>query len=106
MKALGKHAFYDCGRLCGVVFEPGARLRSIGDYCFGHCGLEEMTLPKSVRTIGDCAFHSCERLRALRFEAGSQLRRVGRSAFFCTGLRQEDVRYPESLPPEGHGAEW
>ena len=65
-----------------------------------------MTLPRSVRTIGDCAFHSCERLRALRFEAGSQLRRVGRSAFFCTGLRQEGVRYPESLPPEGHGAEW
>lgn len=106
VKKLGCSAFCQCRQLREVIFEPGSQLEFIGRCCFAHCGIEQMILPASVRVIDDVAFYDCHELSALSFEEGSQLNCVGTAAFNRTQLRPEDVRYPATLKPEGHGREW
>ena len=56
VKKLEDAAFANCMELREVIFEPGSQLESIGNYCFSSCGIERMTVPRSVRDIGDMRF--------------------------------------------------
>ena len=84
VRELEKYAFFNCKKLREVVFEPGSRLETIGEYCFSCCGLEDMVIPKSVWEIGSKAFSCCSNLCSLIFEKGSQLVCVGKDAFSYT----------------------
>ena len=95
VRALGKGAFYSCGRLRELVFAPDSRLEEVGEFCFHVCGLTRITIPRSVRDIGSHAFASCYLLAFVRFEEGSALRHVGYGAFQST--RVEDPLYPNAV---------
>lgn len=45
---LGKRAFYYCGQLREVTFEPGSHLECIENACFNGCKFEKIVIPKSV----------------------------------------------------------
>ena len=51
VEAIGTFAFTDCTNLAEVKF--GDKLHSIGDDAFWRCGLEEFTIPNSVKEIGN-----------------------------------------------------
>lgn len=72
--------------------------------CFGNCGLKEIVIPNSVRSIGGLAFINCSSLSSLRFENGSRIEHVGDSAFHGTELTRDNVQYPPTLRTSGY--EW
>ena len=76
--ALGAGAFYCCGCLREVVFNPDSCLETIGAECFFLCAFTRITIPKSVRDIGARAFMNCRDLVFVCFEEGSRLSHVGR----------------------------
>ena len=76
------------------------QLETIGRNCFENSGLEEITIPKSVRTIKDSAFKRCRHLRFVTFEEGSRLAHVGSNVLFSTLLREE-VEFPNMAQTRG-----
>ena len=89
-----------------MAFEPDSRLERIGNTCFESCGLVEMVIPRSVRSIEYLAFCNCQDFRSLRFEEGSQISSVGVRAFYGTQLTPENVRYPDTFRSDGREFEW
>ena len=77
------------------------QLETIGRNCFENSGLEEMTIPKSVRTIENGTFKSCKHLRSLTFEEGSRLAHVGNNVLFSTLLREEEVELSNMAQTRG-----
>ena len=51
LKALGSDAFRDCPKLKRVALADGSALERIESDCFYKSGLEEITLPKSLKRI-------------------------------------------------------
>ena len=58
LKKIGNYAFDGCKNLRNIRLPDG--LETIGVYCFSGCGLEEVVLPASVKSVGPCAFSRCE----------------------------------------------
>ena len=64
-----------------VIFEKGSVCTSIGVYAFQDCrGLEEITIPASVKSIGGSAFYNCESLTEITFEGNAPS--IGTNAFY------------------------
>lgn len=81
--AIGNRAFYHCASLTSASLS--ATLWTIDYYAFYGCGLTELTLPASVKTIGSAAFSHCDNLTQLRLPG--TLDTVSSSAFAgCTAL--------------------
>ncbi|MBQ9663308.1 MAG: leucine-rich repeat protein [Oscillospiraceae bacterium] len=55
--AIGSMAFSGCSKLKTVDLEEG--LWKIADWAFYNCGLENITIPRSVTTFGECPFGEC-----------------------------------------------
>ena len=70
-------------RLRKVVLPEG--LESIGGGCFWESGLEEITIPKSVKVIERFAFLKCKSLKKMIFEKGSKLEKIELKAFYGCG---------------------
>ena len=51
-------------------------LEKIGYECFNESGLEEIIIPKSVKTIEWSAFYGCKSLRKVVFQEGSELKEL------------------------------
>ena len=64
--------------------------------CFDGCGLEEVTVPKSVRSIENFAFNGCGNLCSLAFEEGSQLVHVGKDIVGGTRVDLKKVTFPST----------
>lgn len=92
LKALGRSAFYDCGRLKQVLFSNA--LETISRGCFDSSGLEEITIPSGVKFIESFAFSICLFLRQVHF-AESALEVIQEHAFEASGL--ESFTAPSSL---------
>ena len=69
--------------------------------CFYQTGLEEISFPRSLKSLGDHAFQFCGSLRRVAF-AGDGPERIGRSAFMYSGL--EAFVAPPSLRSIGEYA--
>ena len=93
LKTLG--SFYLCSRLRRVVFEEDSQLEEILPNCFAWSGLEEITIPRSVRVLGHAAFQKCDNLKRVSFQAGSRLETIGDQCFANSGL--EEFRAPPAL---------
>ena len=93
------NAFYGCTALKNVHFAEGT---SVLPYClFYNCGLEEVTLPESLRQIKDSVFWYCENLETVYLNDG--LQEIGPSAFeHCGGLTE--VVLPSTLEKLGDRA--
>lgn len=71
-----------------IVFPDS--LRSIGEYAFSVCGLEELNVPDSVTEIGDCAFYMSRSLTEVVI--GDGVRKIGSDAFTdCDKVRKLTV---------------
>ena len=69
----------------------------------GFRGLEELILPKNVKSIGDYAFEECVSLK--KIEIHSSVKVIGSGAFQnCTDL--ESIELPETITSIGSGAFW
>lgn len=78
---IGKFSFYNCINLDEVVFAKNGILTVIGWGSFGATGLEEITIPASVKIMNDYALYNNASLEAVKFEEGSKLHTIGRYAF-------------------------
>jgi hypothetical protein len=89
--------------LSAVSFEPGSRLRRIGDSAFHNSGLRSIVIPASVQRLESCCFSGCDELSIVRFEADSQLSFIASDAFeYCASM--ESVWIPSSLTAIALGA--
>ena len=90
--AIGSRAFRDCTSLKEVTLPAG--LVEIGDSAFRDTGIEEVTLPGTVRTLGSHAFRDCTALQTVTL--GQGLKTLGARAFAgCASLK--NMLLPESL---------
>ena len=81
---------------------PSSSLKRVGDYCFAKTGLEEVSIPDSVRELCDGCFFECASLRRVTFGSSSPLGRIGTCCF--AGCRLIDLEIPGSLGSIGGGA--
>ena len=86
-------AFRGWTNLREVVFEPGSRLRRIGNYAFVGTALREFATPEGLREIGRGTFMNCKELRTVKLNEG--LESLGEGAFRDSGM--EKVHLPSSL---------
>ena len=54
------------------MFEEGTKLEKIGYDCFRNSGLEEITLPKTLKEINMWAFNDCTSLKTIYVEDGCE----------------------------------
>lgn len=101
VEVIGDRAFARCRRLSRITFEPGSRLRTIGDRAFQNTPLSVVEIPASVETIGSNAFSSGA-LSCLTFESGSKLKTVGAYAFGSTKLTTIDMASCTGVEFIGH----
>ena len=72
VKCIDARAFYECESLTRVVLTEGSRLERIGNECFRGSGIEEVTLPGTLREIGTGVFYECDNLRMIYVEDGCE----------------------------------
>ena len=70
---MGEYVFAECSRLISVTFSEG--LTSIPQGTFYYCGLKQITLPLSIKTIEGSAFTECHTLKDVYY-AGSEADRA------------------------------
>ena len=63
-------------------FGSCSSLERIGVECFARSGVEEVSIPDSVRELCDGCFERCESLRCVNFGSSSSLERIGFRAFW------------------------
>ena len=101
----GASAFYYCNRITSVKFKEGETilgasvlsmcsllthielaegLLSIGDEAFAYLNIEEITFPKSLKTIGNSIFYSYNSttLHTIILQENSNLESIGEQAFY------------------------
>lgn len=89
LKSLEKVTFNACKRLRRALLNEG--LEKIEVQCFERSGVEELTIPGSVRRIEQAAFGQCDSLRRVHFlgAPGGRGLVIGKYAFArCTALEQ------------------
>lgn len=121
VESLGESAFENCSLLESAVisqkiseipqklFQNSRVLKSvefrgdvtkIGEYAFYYTGIEEITLPDTVKEIGSYAFQNCKSLTAV--DLGDGLELVGDGVFTsCSAL--EEITLPDTLGEIGEG---
>lgn len=70
VKAIGRRAFYRSVALRRIEFAEDCELEVIGEESFRESGLEQVTMPLSVREICAGAFSSCRALERVRLNEG------------------------------------
>ena len=74
MKEIGGAVFYGCKSLRRVMLNEGPE--TLSDYyssgVFGNSGIEEITLPSTLKKIDRYAFSECNSLRTIYVRSGCQ----------------------------------
>ena len=95
-------AFYDCYKLENLTLPKN--IKTIGYKAFADCKhLTELTIPASVTEISESAFENCRSINSLTFEEGSQLESIGSWAFY-NNHALESVNLPEGVTEIGDAA--
>jgi hypothetical protein len=82
--------------ISAVSFEPGSRLRRIGDSAFHMAGLVSIVILASVARLENLSLADCPQLAIITIEANSRLLFVAKTAFrSCSSLKE--VRIPAHL---------
>lgn len=70
--SVGAYAFYNCFNITGVNLSSSTKINSIGDYAFGGCSLEVLSLPSCITSVGKGAFYNaCKELESVSLPAVS-----------------------------------
>ena len=79
---LGASVFSMCSLLTHIELAEG--LVSIGDEAFAYLNIEEITLPKSLKTIGNSIFYNYNSttLHTIILQENSNLESIGEQAFY------------------------
>ena len=84
VKQIGDLAFFQCRKLANINFSE--KLEKISDNAFSYCGLSEIVLPNSLKTIGKYAFDHCTDFTELVIPESVET--VATCAFeYCEGLQ-------------------
>lgn len=59
--SIGNQVFNGCSKLKNLTLPTG--LLSVGQFCFGSCGIEWTSLPNTLQSIGANAFQGCAQLQ-------------------------------------------
>lgn len=96
-KDIPTQAFYYCGLLECVIFEPNnCRLESIGNLAFSRTSISAISIPATVKDIGEEAFSNCTKLKYVYFSSENcQLERIQRGAFANTSI--DTVVFPDTV---------
>ena len=93
---IGNSTFFACTALKKVRLSE--KITTISDALFTRSGLEEFTIPDSVKTIGMCAFMTCKSLRSMVIPDG--VTKIDTGAFLeCDAL--EELSIPASVSDIG-----
>lgn len=89
--------FYGCGKLISAPIPK--KVTSISYSCYHSCGIESITIWKTVKSLGS-VFPNCSKLVNVTFEEGSQVTILSDNLFqSCTSLKT--VQFPENLQTIG-----
>ena len=87
-----------------MTFGPCSSLERISVSCFEGTGVDEMTIPDSVRELCDGCFKWCSCLCRVIFGTSSSLERIGSEAFGCMNERRNtpvcgivEISIPDSV---------
>ena len=103
--------FKGCSSLRRGTFGPSSSLEWIGVEAFGAvqigaqstpCGLEEISIPNSVRELCEGCFKGCSSLRRVTFGPSSSFERIEAHCFYGCGLVLFEI--PASVRAIGGGA--
>lgn len=72
VREIGVCAFRNCKNLKRVTLADNSGLEVIGEQCFWASGLEEMTLPRTLRMVSEDAFCCCGSLKRIYVEDGCE----------------------------------
>lgn len=75
IQEIGEYAFYDCKKLKGLILPE--TLENIEMNAFAGCGVEFLSIPKSVVRIGMYAFSSCCNLKSFVFSDSNDVVTLG-----------------------------
>jgi serine/threonine protein kinase len=87
-----------------VIFEPGSKLKEIGNGSFSESGIRSVRIPSNVEKIGSSCFAECKLLSELLFESGSKLKTIDYIAFFGCPLMSVKLQHGFTVDykwPEG-----
>jgi hypothetical protein len=91
IKQIGKSAFKGCGSL--RLAKLPACLDEIGEQAFMGSGLDELTMPASVKTLGIEVFRECGNLEKVVFEEGTAMTTLTDRTFInCRKLKDVTLR--------------
>ncbi len=89
---IGASSFLHC-QVKKVVFEPGSKLKRIGDGAFMNEAFPEIRLPEGLEEIGSSAFYWCENLKKITLPESVQT--VGDRCFtLCGSLKKITIQNP------------
>ena len=92
LETIDSKAFYDCESLKYINLPEG--LTTIGAFCFGYCGLEEVTIPTTVSSIQRETFYYCSNLKTVNIP--ETVTSIGTEAFYdCSSL--ESINIPNGV---------
>lgn len=94
VKSIGNCAFTECKQVQTVEYEEGNQLESIEWAAFGCPLVEEMPVPRSVKTIGDYSFALCSGLKTFKMVGSGNGNYIVRDDILCVNLDGTIIRYP------------
>ena len=71
---IGDDAFRDWSNLVEIVFEPGSKLKRIGNHAFAGTALQSFVAPNSLKSIGEGAFAGCSNLKKIKVGEGCKVK--------------------------------
>ena len=108
---IGKYVFYGCEKIRNMVLPTNLEVIPDGFADLhlenGVCeDIEELFIPKSIKTIGESAFDGWQKVKKLTFEEGSNLESIGKRAFNGLGRQTtiESLEIPASCKEMGTSA--
>ena len=108
LKKLSPYTFYECDTLKSVDLPK--QLETIGGKAFANSGIEEITIPGTVKSIENIsnlnesgAFDECTSLKKVVIEEGTEALSIARQAFYgCSNLT--NVELPHRVSSIGENA--
>lgn len=96
---LGYRCFQDCESLTTLTISKDAKITDIPEYCFYRCKIENIVIPKTVKTISQWAFYAC---KFTEVELPQGLESIGQFAF--DGILVTSLTIPSSVTEIGNDA--
>ncbi|WP_285827583.1 leucine-rich repeat protein [Bacteroides acidifaciens] len=94
VKSIGDWAFTNCNQVRTIDYEDGTQLENIGYGAFQCPLVEEMPIPRSVKTMGDYPFALCSSLKGFKMVGSGNGNYIVRNDMLCVNLGGTIIRCP------------